>query len=124
MAAKSPEELDALLEAAMAAGDVPALLALYEDGAVFADAGEVKMRGEAQFVAGFTRLAGQHLKIRGRPRVIADFGDIAVMYNDWIETGVDADGHPFERQGKAIEVVRRHGSRKFLFDDPYGRSET
>jgi len=110
----------------MAAGDVPALLALYEPGAVFADAGVVKMRGDEQFEAGFARLAGQKLQIRGNPRLIAEFDDIAVMYNDWTETGVDADGRSFKREGRAIEVVRRQadGTWRFLFDDPYGRSGT
>ena len=47
----------------------------------------------------------------------------SVADNDWTETGVGEDGTPFERNGKAIEVVRRQadGSWKYLFDDPYGR---
>ena len=123
MTARCPEELDSLLEAAMAAGDVQALVALYEDGAVFADEGVPKMVGREQFFAGFARLAGQRLQIRGNPRVVADLGDLAVLYNDWTETGVDEQGNPFERSGKAIEVVlkQRDGSWRYVFDDPYGR---
>jgi ketosteroid isomerase-like protein len=123
MTANTPEDLDRLLETAMAAGDVQTLVSLYEANAVFADEGVVKMQGRASFEAGFANLARQKLNISGNPRVIANFGDIAVMYNDWTETGVGKDGEPFERSGKAIEVVRRQpdGTWKFLFDDPYGR---
>jgi len=123
MAAERPEDLDSLLEAAMAAGDVEALVELYEPCAVFADEGIKKMVGREQLVEGFTRLAGQHLRIRGNPRVVADFGDLAVLYNDWTETGAGADGASFARSGKAIEIVRKQtdGTWRYLFDDPYGR---
>lgn len=118
-----PEDLDPLLYAAMAAGNVEDLVALYEDSAIFANAGEVRMQGSDQVRAGLGAFAAQRPRIAGEPLVVANFGDIAVLYNDWTETGVSSDGQPFERTGKAIEVVRRQpdGSWKYLFDDPYGR---
>ena len=123
MTANSPLHPDRLLERAMAAGDVDALVALYEDDAVFAAAGQPAGRGTEAVRAALAPVAGAKPRIRTNPRVIADFGDLAVLYNDWIETGIDDDGKPFERSGKAIEVLRRQpdGSWKFLFDDPYGR---
>ena len=121
--ARCPEDLDPLLYAAMAAGDLEALVSLYEDSAIFANAGEVRMRGSNELRAGLGAFAAQRPRIAGEPLVVANSGDIAVLYNDWTETGVGEDGTPFERNGKAIEVVRRQadGSWKYLFDDPYGR---
>jgi uncharacterized protein (TIGR02246 family) len=121
--AQQPEELDTLLYAAMAAGDVEALAALYEENAIFANAGEVRMQGADALRAGLGPFAATLPRMAGEPLVVANFGDIAVIYNDWTETGVASDGQPFERNGKAIEVVRRQpdGSWKFLYDDPYGR---
>jgi uncharacterized protein (TIGR02246 family) len=121
--AQRPEELDTLLYAAMASGDVEALVALYEAGAVFANAGAVRMQGSDQLRAGLGPFAATRPRMAGEPLVVANFGDIAVIYNDWTETGVASDGQPFERSGEAIEVVRHQpdGSWKFLYDDPYGR---
>lgn len=119
----SPSDPDRLLEQAMAAGDVDSLVALYEENAVFAVTGQVQTRSATELRAAFAAVATSRPHIKTNPRVLADFGDVAVIYNDWNETGTDDQGKPFERSGKAIEVVRRQpdGSWKFLFDDPYAR---
>lgn len=121
--AREPEDLDHFLAAALARGDVDAVVALYEENAVFADEGVPKMVGHGGLHAGFERLAAQGLRISPQPRVVARVGDLAIVYNDWTETGTDADGRSFERAGKAIEVVRRQpdGSWRYVFDDPYAR---
>jgi len=121
--AREPEDLDFILAEALARGDIDAVVALYEDDAVFTDEGVPKMTGREELRAGFARLAAQHLHIHPQPRVVARVADLAVIYNDWTETGTDAQGRPFERAGKAIEVARRQvdGHWRYVFDDPYAR---
>jgi len=56
-------------------------------------------------------------------RVVRTADDLAVAYNDWKLSAVDAEGRPVTMQGKAVEVSRRQadGSWLFVLDDPFGR---
>src|SRR5262245_18619067 len=124
MTARTPEECDALFERHLNAGDLDALVALYEPTATLvASPGEVSVGHAAirdalgSFIAAKAQL---HLEIG----LVLRSGDhLAVLYNDWNGHYTDPDGARVEVAGQAMEIVRRQpdGSWRFAVDDAYAR---
>ncbi len=113
MPARAPEELDVLIQQAFNQGDLDAVVALYEPGAVFSSQqGELRSGSEAirQEMAPFTATKPD-LKIEVTKVITA--GDIAVMYSRWSQT------MPSQMSGRAVEVARRQqdGNWLFVIDD-------
>jgi len=125
MPEKSPLEVDQFFESALAAGDLEGIVALYEEGAVVpGQPGQPSAVGPDQIreaMRAFTDLRPSNVKLEAR--VVAEVGDVAILYNDWSGTGNPPGGEAFPLSGKAIEVVRRKadGTWKFIFDDPNAR---
>jgi uncharacterized protein (TIGR02246 family) len=124
-AAHTPEECDHLLNEYLAAGDLDAIVELYEPGATFVTQDRAVKVGRDAIREAFTAFAA------ARPRLRADIvmtlrngDDLAVLYNDWTLSARTPDGQTQEMSGKAIEVVCRQGdgSWKFAVDDPFARS--
>ncbi len=124
MAARTPEECDALFERHLNAGEVEALLALYEPGATLVpNPGETAVGHAAirEVLAGFVAAKAQlHMQVT---RVYRSGDDLAMLYNDWTGHFTDPDGARVEIAGGAIEVVRRQpdGTWRYAVDDPYAR---
>jgi uncharacterized protein (TIGR02246 family) len=123
--AGSPEECDHLLNEYLAAGDLEAIVELYEPGAAFVTRDRTVKVGRDAIRQAFAELAA------ARPRLCATIvmtlrngDDLAVLYNDWSMAVSTPDGQSIEMTGKAIEVVCRQGdgSWKFAVDDPFARS--
>ena len=111
---RTPQELDALIQQAFNQGDLDAVMALYEPGAVFSNQqGELRSGLDAirQEMAPFTAMKPD-IKIEVTKVITAD--DIAVMYSYWSMTT------PSQRSGRAVEVARRQqdGNWLFVIDDP------
>jgi len=124
MAARTPEDLDRLFAEHMAAGDVDAVVALYEPGGVLVSAEGVPTTGPAAIRAALARLAAMRPQMTMNVRrVVRTADDLAVVYNDWKMSAVDSAGRPVEMAGKAIEVSRRQGDGSWLLavDDPFAR---
>ena len=125
MPANSPLEVDQVFETAMAAGDLEAIVALYEDAAAMpGQPGQPAAIGPDQVreaMRAFVDLKPTNVKLDAR--VVAEVGDVAVIYNDWSGTANPPGSEAFPISGKAIEVVRRQadGTWKFIFDDPNAR---
>lgn len=122
--ASTPEDVDRLFGARMNAGDLDGLLALYESGATLIRSDGAPATGHAAIRA---ELAGI---LHAKPRVVMDVKtvwrggeNLAVLYNDWHGTAVDAAGETVALRGCAVEVVRRQADGRWLFviDDPDGR---
>lgn len=119
MAARSPADVDRLFGEYANAGDLDALVGLYEPTAVLAMVpggpplvGTAAIRdGLAGFLATKPRLEMNVVK------VIRAGDDLAILYNDFRQTA------PEPLAGKAIEVVRRQadGTWRFVIDDPFAR---
>jgi uncharacterized protein (TIGR02246 family) len=118
-----PEDWPSLFEQNLNAGDLDAVMALYE-----ADARLVAQSGET--VVGRDRirdaLAGMiQSKTRLQSRVIKAITveDVALLYTDFQGTAVDASGKTIEVRNNAIEVLRRQpdGAWKLIVGDPNGR---
>lgn len=122
MPANAPLEVDQLFARALEDGDLEAIVALYEPGAVVP--GEQTAVGPDQIREAMRPFID--LKPTGvvlAARVVAEVGDTVVLYDDWSGTGHAPDGSDVPLAGKAVEIVRRQadGAWKFIFDDPFAR---
>src|SRR5215475_14330049 len=124
MAAKTPEECDALFERHLNAGDLDALVDLYEPTATLVPSpGETAVGHEAirDSLGGFVAAkASLRLQVG---QVLHAGDDLALLYSDWSGHFIDPDGARVEIAGQSVEVVRRQpdGTWRFALDDPYGR---
>jgi uncharacterized protein (TIGR02246 family) len=122
--ATSPEACDRLFGEHVNAGDLEALLALYEPGCSFVRRDGGVARGHAEIRLVFERLLAMHARMSTEiVKVVQSGDDLAMVYNDWHMSAKRPDGQPVETRGKAIEVVRRQpdGTWRFILDDPFAR---
>lgn len=122
MQATSPEEVDTLFARALNAGDLDALVALYEPNATLTPMPGTTVTGHAAIrsaLAGF--LAGKPT-MRMEARVVAQAGDIALVAGKWQLAMTGPDGKPAEMSGQSVEVMRRQPGGHWLFaiDEPFG----
>jgi uncharacterized protein (TIGR02246 family) len=124
MPARKPEDCDVLFGEHVNAGDLEALLALYEPTCALVQGDGGILVGHEAIRAYFTRLFAMapHIDIKVVKVVPAGDG-LAMVYNDWRLTAKGPDGQPINRAGRAMEVVRRQpdGTWCFAADDPLGR---
>jgi uncharacterized protein (TIGR02246 family) len=123
MPATNPEQVDELFERAINAGDVEAVVALYEpDGTLIAAPGQVAT-GHDAIRAAITGLLALKPQLKLSVTNVVFGGDVAAVYNDWSGTATGPDGAQMQLSGKAIEVCRRQpdGTWLFVIDDPYAR---
>jgi uncharacterized protein (TIGR02246 family) len=122
MTARTPEEMPRLWAEAFIAGDLNALLALYE-----ADAILVPQPGEA--VAGIEAIRealSAFLALQPtfnlEVRKVLQTDDIALSFADWTLRGTGPDGEAIEMAGQTSDVQRRQpdGTWRFVIDNPYG----
>jgi uncharacterized protein (TIGR02246 family) len=122
MAARTPEDLDRLFAGAMNAGNLDALVALYEPHASLTPApGKVVVGTDAirESLGGF--LSGNP-KMTLTPRVVSRSGDLALLTSKWELTMTGPDGKPTKMSGQSVEVARRQADGNWLFaiDLPLG----
>jgi len=125
MIAHSPADCDRLFAEHVNAGDLDALLALYEPGCSLAQSDGGVAKGHAAIREVMQRLIAMRPVMRTEVTKVVQTGDdLAIVYNDWRLTATRQDGTPLERAGKALEVVRRQpdGTWRFAIDDPFGRA--
>ena len=123
MPAKTPEEVDALFEKYVNAGDLDSLVDLYEPGAALSVAPGEVATGHDEIRAGLKGFldAKAHVKLNVTQTILS--GDVAATYNDWSGVMTGADGSKIEMAGKAIEIVRKQadGTWRFIIDDAFAR---
>ena len=123
MVPQKPEDWPQAFEQHLNAGDLDAVMELYESDARFvARSGGTLVGGDAiRKVLGGMIDAKTHLRSRVIKAVTV--GDIAQLYTDFEGTAVDGSGKSVALPNKAIEVLRRHydGSWKLIVGDPNGR---
>ena len=121
MSARTPEDCDRLFAEHVNAGDLDALLALYEPGCTLAQSDGGVAVGQAAIREVMQRLIAMRPIRTEVVRVLRAGDDLAIVYNDWSMTAKRADGTPLG--GKALEVVRRQadGTWRFAIDDPFAR---
>jgi len=122
MTARTPEEMVRLWEEHFVAGNLDALVALYEpDAALVAQPGEVVIGTEAirEDLGGLLAMRPT-FNLEGRK--VLQTGDIALSFADWTLVGTSPDGEPIELAGHTSDVLRRQpdGTWRFVIDNPWG----
>ena len=122
MPATSPEQIHTLFEEAFNAGDLDALLALYEPDAVLIPEPGVVVHGVDQIgpaLQGFLDVGGT---MKLDTKEVITVGDLAYLMNRWSLTATNEDGSPFEMGAVTGEVARRQpdGSWLYVIDNAVG----
>ena len=123
MSPHKPEDWPGLFERHFNAGDLDAVVALYEPGAGFVPrSGDtiVGRDGIRHVLAGLIRTK---TRLHGRVIKAVTVGDVALLYTDFKGTTVGPSGQTVEIRHKAIEVLRRQpdGTWMLIVGDPNGR---
>ena len=122
MLATSPEQLHRLFEEAFNAGDLDALLALYEPDAALIPEPGVVVHGVDQIgpaLKGFLDIGG---KMKLDTKEVVTVGDLAYLMNRWSLTATNEDGSPLEMGAVTAEVAPRQadGSWLYVIDNAVG----
>ncbi|MGW0248645.1 nuclear transport factor 2 family protein [Nocardia goodfellowii] len=114
--AATPHELAALFARFFNAGDLDALLSLYEPAAVLFTGPGVRQAGTAAIRTALEAMIASGAKIELRSRRIHVAGELALIANDAIVSGT---GEPV--RSASTEIARRgsDGSWRYVLDDPY-----
>jgi len=119
--AHSPEEICELFRTYMAAGDMEALLSLYDPQAVFLNEARETKHGREELRDDLAPLAAARATFEFKIKQVIRSGEIALVHTQWKVTS------PKPMSVYAIEVARqqRDGSWRWLIGDPFtvGREE-
>lgn len=115
-------ELDRMFEEALNAGDLDALVALYEPGAALMPSPGKIVIGAAAIREALAGFIAANPTIATSGRLVAQVGDVALLANRWTLGLTGPDGKPTTMRGNAIEVARRQPAGHWLFsmDLPFG----
>lgn len=123
MPATTPEDAHRLFVNAFNAGDVEALLALYEPDAVLCNAaGEIKA-GLPAIRQAYQAFLASKPKITLQTKYAIRLGDLALLRSLWTVTGTDPSGRPLApTEHSSVEIVRRQrdGAWRYVIDHPFG----
>ena len=125
MTARTPEDCDRLFAEHVNAGDLDALIELYEPQASLILQDGSAATGHAAIRAALGELLGSSPRIQMKTVKLAKggAGDLAVLYSEWAIASNGPDGKRAEMSGRSVEIVRRQtdGSWRFAIDDPHPR---
>ena len=123
MSPHKPEDWPRLFEQQLNAGDLEAVVALYEPNASCVPKSGKTVVGHDGIRLMLAELIGTRARLQGRVIKVVAAGDVALLYTDWQGTMVEPSGKTVENHFKAIEIVRRQpdGTWKLIVGDPNGR---
>jgi uncharacterized protein (TIGR02246 family) len=118
-----PENWPRVFEQHLNAGDLDAVMALYEAEARFVTESGETLIGRDQIRKVVGGLIEAKARLSSRVVKAVTVGDIAQLYSDFEGTMNDEAGKSVAIRGKAIEVLRRQpdGTWKLIVGDPNGR---
>ena|ERR1051326_2243361 len=118
-----PEHWPQVFEQHFNAGDLDAVMALYEPEAHFVTRSGETLIGRQEIRKVLCRLVDAKTRLRSRVIKCVSVEDIAQLYTDFEGTTIDSSGNTVAIVNKAIEVLRRHpdGFWKLIMGDPNGR---
>src|SRR5262245_25491964 len=100
MTARTPEDVDRLFSERMAVGDLDGVVALYEPSGGLVALDRLVTQGPAAIRAALSQLAAMRPRMTmNLIRVVRITDDLAVAYNDWKLSAVDAEGRPVTMEG-------------------------
>lgn len=122
MKAHRPEDLHPLFARLFSAGDLDALVALYEDDAVLVpQPGEVR-RGHAAIRASLAAFLAMKGDFRMHSTKMLQADGVALLFADWTLAAKAPDGSPIALAGQTSDVARRQPGGHWLYaiDSPFG----
>jgi len=125
MAARKPEDCHRLFAETFSAGNLDALMALYEPRAhLVPQPGQPAVSGPAARDA-LQRFLTLKPSIRIDTLSVVQAADIALLRSKWTLTGTGPDGKPITMANRGTEVVRRQpdGTWRFVVDQPFCADE-
>ena len=113
-----PGSVHGAVERAFNAGDVQALMDLYEPDAHMVKEDGTVAAGLEEISAVWADLVSYGGRIRMVTRYALESGDLALLSNEWT---LELDGNPVA-SGATAEVARRQhdGSWRYVSDNPFG----
>jgi uncharacterized protein (TIGR02246 family) len=118
----TPEQVLNSIVEGINAGNLDALMTLYEPQAAFAtQPGELSrgMHGVREALAGFVALSGTLDLTVTR---VLEVADLALVTTVWSFAGTGPDGQPVKLAARSADVLRRQadGSWRLVIDNPWG----
>lgn len=115
-------QLQRQFENAFNAGDLDALVALYEDDAVLIPQPGVVVRGKDQIGPALQQFLDLGGTISLDTKEVVEVGELAYLVNRWALTGTDPNGEPIDMGAVTAEVARRQpdGSWLYVIDNAWG----
>ena len=122
MRAHKPEELDMLFAQAVNAGDIQAVLKLYEPAAALTPQPGQVVAGTKAVREALSGFLATKPRLTLEARTLAEAGGIALTTSKWVLEGTGPDGKPMKTEGQSAEVTRRQpdGTWLFVIDNPHG----
>jgi uncharacterized protein (TIGR02246 family) len=123
MSPHQPEDWPGLFQRHLAAGDLEALVSLYEPHARFTSPSGETIVGRERIRPVLAGLIDAKTRLQSHVVKAVKVDDVAVLYTDFQGTANDPSGNAVEIRQKAIEVLRRQpdGTWKLIVGDPNGR---
>ena len=122
MPAHAPEEVAQLWAESLTAGDLEALVELYEpDATLVAQPGEV-VTGVEAIREVLSALLAMEPTFNLEVRKVLQAGDLALSFADWTLSGTGPEGEAIEMAAQTSDVLRRQadGTWCFVIDNPFG----
>jgi uncharacterized protein (TIGR02246 family) len=114
--ATEPEQIHGLFEQAFNAGDLEALMALYEPDAALVPQPDVVAKGTAAIRDSLQWFLDRRGQITLETKLVVRVGDVAYLANRWSLTGgTMPDGSPAELGAATAEVARRQPDGTWLY---------
>jgi uncharacterized protein (TIGR02246 family) len=123
MPATEPEQMHRLFEEAFNAGDIEALMALYEPDAALIPQPGVTAEGLDAIRESLLWFLDRRGRIALDTKLVIRVGDLAYLANTWsLSGGTMPDGSPAELGATTAEVARRQadGSWLYVIDNAWG----
>jgi uncharacterized protein (TIGR02246 family) len=123
MPATEPEQMHGLFEQAFNAGDIEALIALYEPDAALVPQPGAIAEGSTAIRDSLRWFLDRRGRISLETKLVLRVGDLAYLANRWSLTGgTMPDGSPAELGATTAEVARRQpdGNWLYVIDNAWG----
>jgi ketosteroid isomerase-like protein len=117
-----PEDLHPALGEAYNAGDLEAMLSLYDPKAVFVIKPGRVTKNPAELRAALQHVVALRGRLSIKPGTFTRFDDLVLVLGTFTLVGSRSDGTPFERTSRFADVLHHQpdGSWLIAIDNPYG----
>jgi uncharacterized protein (TIGR02246 family) len=122
MPANSPQELHELFARYFSAGDIEAVMSLYEPGATMLPMPGPAVSGLAAIRERVTEFLVPKPKLELQVLKTVRAGDLALIFSSWTLRETSVDGNAVERSGQTSDVLRQQadGTWLLVIDVPHG----